>query len=298
MTGLGDSRHHLALFTPGQDAIGRIERIGDGVEGFSVGDTVFCDTYVETRHAGGDCEYAFIGCFELSAGSGPLLARWPNGSLATHMLLPAENATLVDRALPKTTPDTLCRLGWLGTAAGAFEKTGFAPGQSVAILGATGLLGVSAVLVALAQGADRVVAVGRSAERMSALERLDARVHLSSTPPTADDPVNLVVCATDGSNADQVEASLAGVRRNGALVILGALSGSIHLPGLVTRDVSVRGSLWFSRATPGRLVKQIANGTLPVDRIKSHRFSLNDLEAAMGRAKQPIAPFEQIVVNP
>ena len=84
----------------------------------------------------------------------------------------------------------------------------------------------------------------------------------------------------------------------GGVVIFGALANPMGLPGIVARDISVQGSLWFSRETPSLLTSLIANGSLAVDRITSHSFALDDIEAAMQRAKQPIAPFEQVVVNP
>ena len=284
-------------FVAGQDAVGRIVQVAPDVEGLSVGDTVFCDSYVEAPRADGSSEYAFIGCFELSPGSGPLLARWPNGSLATHMLLPAENATPLNAALTAADVDSLTRLGWMGTAYAAFEKTGFRPGDSVAVLGATGLLGVSAVLVALACGAARVVAVGRSEERLAAFAGLDPRVETATAPPDAAAPVDLVVSTLD-REPRLVEAAISGIGRNGALVMLGSFAEPPRAAGLITRDVTLRGSLWFSRSTPARLVRLIAQGALPLTRIASQRFALENVNEALARARAPIAPFEQIVVRP
>lgn len=278
-------------FTPGMDAIGTVESVADDVEGVMPGDRVYCDSYVEAPRSGA---YAFIGCFAISENAGPLLARWPDGALATHMLLPAECLTPVGPALACTSADTLSRLGWFGTAHAVFEKTGFQPGQSVAVLGATGLLGVSAVLVALAMGADRIVAVGRSKERLAAFDGLDPRIETATAPRSVD----LVVSAISGGDNRPLEEAVRGLRRFGSLVVLGSLEKPLEVADLMSRDVTVRGSLWFPRAAPSRLVRMIANGTLPVDRIKSHSYSLDDVAGAVEHCAKTVPPFEQVVVRP
>jgi D-arabinose 1-dehydrogenase-like Zn-dependent alcohol dehydrogenase len=284
-------------FTPGMDAIGTIERVADDVCDLGVGDRVYCDSYIEAPRAGGDGDYVFAGCFEISANSGPLLAQWPNGALATHLVLPAECLTPVELALARTSAETLCRLGWIGTAYAAFEKTHFQPGQSAAVLGATGLLGVSAVLVALAMGAYRV-AVGRSAERLAAFDGLDPRIETATAPPGPDDPVDLVVNAMDGGDPDLLEGSLLGLKRFGSLVVPATMETPPRVSGLVTRDITVRGSLWFSRATPARLVRLIASGQLSVDGLRSHTYSLDEVGAAIDHSAKAVPPFEQVVVCP
>ena len=282
-------------FTPGSEAIGRVEAVAADVEGLSVGARVYCDPYVEAPAADGSGQYAFVGCFPISAGAGPLLARWPDGALATHMILPAECLTDVGPALAVTSADTLARLGWFGTAHSAFAKTDFQPGGSVAVLGATGLLGISAVLVALAMGAGRVVAVGRSAERLAAFAGLDPRIETATRAP---DGIDLAINAMDGSDRTQMEAALAGLNRHGALVVLASLGGAVELTGMVGRDITLRGSLWFPRETTSRLVRLIAAGALPTDRISSHVHGLDDVDGALAHAARKVAPFEQVVVRP
>ncbi len=285
-------------FTPGMDAIGTIARVAADVRDLAVGERVYCDSYIEAPKADGEGVYVFAGCFAIAANSGPLLAQWPNGALATHLLLPAACLTPVESALARTSAETLCRLGWIGTAHAAFEKAHFQPGQSVAVLGATGLLGVSAVLVALAMGADRVVAIGRSAERLAAFDGLDPRIETATAPPGPDDPVDLVVSAMAGDDPHPLEDSLLGLKRFGSLVVPASMDTPPRIAGLVTRDITVRGSLWFSRATPARLVRLIARGTLPVDGIRSHRYPLDKVGAAIDHSAKVVPPFEQVVVCP
>ncbi len=71
-----------------------------------------------------------------------------------------------------------------------------------------------------------------------------------------------------------------------------------RITGLVTRDITVRGSLWFSRATPARLVRLIASGALPLDGIRSHTYPLDEVGAAIDHSARAVPPFEQVVVCP
>ena len=78
-------------FTPGMDATGKVVEINGPANGLALGDMVFCDSYIEESRADGAGEFAFVGCFPISDGGQALLDRWPNGALATHMVLPVEN---------------------------------------------------------------------------------------------------------------------------------------------------------------------------------------------------------------
>jgi alcohol dehydrogenase len=141
-------------FTPGSEAVGTIEGLGEDAGDIRPGTRVFCDSFVE-RRTGAERDSAFIGCFAVTPGGQRLLANWRDGALATHMLLPAENVSSIERALDRTSMDTLTRLGWFGTAYSAFERTNFKAGRTVSVLGANGLLGGCAVLLALAMVAGR-----------------------------------------------------------------------------------------------------------------------------------------------
>jgi threonine dehydrogenase-like Zn-dependent dehydrogenase len=166
------------------------------------------------------------------------------------------------------------------------------------VLGATGLLGVSAILVALAMGADRVVAVGRSKNRLAAFDNLDTRIETATAPPEPGDPVDLVVSAIGGGDSRPLEEAIKGIRRFGSLVALGSLDAPIRIPDLITRDITVRGSLWFPRAVPSRLVRMIENGSLAVDRVRSHVYTLDNVAGAVEHGAKAVPPFEQVVVRP
>ena len=113
-------------FTPGMDCVGTVETVADDVESVVPGDHVYCDHYLEDDRSG---VYAFAGCFEISADSGPLLAKWPDGALATHLQLPVECLTHLEPALAKTSDDTL-RTIHFRKASRISAKNGFTSDQA------------------------------------------------------------------------------------------------------------------------------------------------------------------------
>lgn len=283
-------------FTPGLDAVGHVEALGEGTAGLSVGDPVYCDVYVEQPRADGSGDAALAGTMALVSDAKRLLTTWRDGTLATHLELPGECFTNIEPALEKVPVDTLTRLGWLGTAHAGLEKVGLAAGESVAVIGGTGLMGSSAVLVALAMGASSVTAVGRSRERLAALVGLDPRVTVATSEELSELTFDvLVMASSDGP--DLVEAALPGLKRYGRIAVLADLPRSPRFLGLLDRDITIRFSLWFPRSTPTRLVNMIASGVLDLSGIRSHAFELNQIEEALVAASQPQVPLGQVVVH-
>jgi alcohol dehydrogenase len=55
-------------------------------------------------------------------------------------------------------------------------KAGLKPGDTVIVVGASGMIGSSGILIALAMGAARIVALGRNREKIDAVARLSPRI--------------------------------------------------------------------------------------------------------------------------
>ena len=172
-------------FTPGMDTIGEIEAVGNDVSGLEVGQRVFCDHFYNSVNIGGRAESCYVGVFGKGEHSERIMARWRDGSFAEKLMLPAECFTPLAGAA-SIDPALLVRLGWLGTCYGAFLRSDFRPGHTVVVNAATGLVGTAGVLLALAMGAGKIVAVGRKSKVLEELETLDPKritsVRISGTP--------------------------------------------------------------------------------------------------------------------
>ena len=281
-------------FVPGMDAIGKISDIGAGVTDLSVGDMVFVDCLIDDRWDGHEGQAAFAGNFAVSHDASALLADWRDGTFVTHMRAPASNVTSVTPALPHAPAESLCRLGWFGTALSALRKGGVAPGMNVAIIGASGQVGSSAVLLAHALGAGQVTAVGRDVARMAPLQVIDPAIRLANEVPVGCD---LVISTSDGDCGPMVEDALSRLARHGTLVLVASPNSPLSVSGIVLREVTLRGSFWFPSELPGELVEMIADGTLDLSVLTAHPFPLHEVNAALDAARD-MPPLHHVALIP
>ena len=97
-----------------------------------------------------------------------LQSSWKDGTLAEYVLLPAQIVTPIEGLdhydLPQLTVITRCIVPFGGLTRGRLQA-----GETVVVNGASGAYGSAATLVALAMGASRVVAAGRSKESLETL---------------------------------------------------------------------------------------------------------------------------------
>lgn len=281
-------------FAPGMDPVGHVLAVGDGVDRVAVGDAVYGDVLLDDGwdgHSGGS---VFAGNFAISETADRLFDRYRHGAFASHILLRDECLTAIGPALDKVSEQVLTRLGWLCTALAGLDRGGFAPGEHVVVLGASGQLGSSAVMMALALGASRVTCVGRSLERMAPLTDLDARVSLAREAPKGAD---VVISAAEGDCAAMIETAMANLRKGGRCVLLASPAEPPRAGGLVSRGIALVGSFWYDRDAPGRVVEMIASGQLDLSRIRAHAYPLAEVNEALAAAAG-LPVFEQNVLVP
>ncbi|MEU8151274.1 NADP-dependent oxidoreductase [Nonomuraea sp. NPDC048901] len=141
---------HRYPLIPGKDFAGTVEAVGEGAEGFAVGDHVF-----------GVAMKPFLG----------------TGSLAEYLVVPAAYGVAhIPQGLSTATAGAL---GLAGTAAlDSIDAVDPQKGETVLISGATGGVGALAVQVAVARGA-RVLATTRPGAESDFVRGLtDAEIHL------------------------------------------------------------------------------------------------------------------------
>ncbi len=281
-------------FAPGTDAIGKVVEVGAGQTELSVGDMVFADCLVDDHWDGHEGQAAFAGNFAVSNDATRLLSEWRHGTFATHIRLPMQNVTSVAPALGRASPESLCRLGWFGTALSALHEGGFAPGMNVAVIGASGQVGSSAVMLAHALGAGSVTAVGRDIARLAPLQQVDASVQLSLEVPVGCD---LVISTSDGDCGPMVEAALSRLGRRGTLVLVASPNNPLSVSGIVLRAVTLSGSFWFPPDLPVKMVGMIADGTLDLSVLTTHTFPLEEVNAALDAARD-MPPLHHVALVP
>ena len=277
----GDFATPRRPFTTGQCAIGVIEAVGEGASGITPGQRVYCDMFFASSGVGVDRDYGFIGCFGPGPDASRMLERWPNGTFAEKVLLPRECVVPVPDQV-EVAPAVLCRLGWFATAYAGLECGGFAPGCRLAINGASGLLGGSAVLTALALGAGEVSLFGRRKAILQDLADLDRRVILGRD----EDEFDFVLDCAGGGSTGRTETLIGRLRRGGAVSFVGALTAPLSVDAslLMRANLKLQGSFWFPRETPAKLLRLIAGGALDLSPLQAEVFPLTEINEALERS--------------
>lgn len=265
-------------FTPGQCAIGIVEEVADPRSHLKVGQRVYCDMYIEG--SGPEADHGFIGCFGLAPASSRHLATWPNGTFAEEFVGPEQCFTVVPETIAAS-PSILCRLGWFATALAGFRRGGFRAGSVVAINGASGLLGTSAAVVALALGAAEVRLLGRRSDVLGPVAALDRRLVIEEAGDQT--PIDLVLDCSGGANAAAAVALSERLRRFGSMTFVGALSerAAFDTSALMRNSNSLIGSFWFPHEAAAEVLALIAAGAIDLSAFTARTFKLDDISAAM-----------------
>ncbi len=210
-------------------------------------------------------------------------ARPPFGTFAEqsiasgHMLIPVPNA------LPDATAAAIANPAM--SSAVALMRANFHPGESVLILGATGVSGQLAVQIAKSRGARRVIATGRNPQALAHLTTLGADATISLNQP-----------------AETLTAALRNELSTGIDIVLDYLWGS-PAEALLSA-IAQRG---LNHAAPRIRYVQIGNMagpniTLPAATLRSSGLELLGSgfgSASLEQIRQAItAFFDQIATKP
>lgn len=175
----------------------------------------------------------------------------PLGTMAERTLVPSGWAVPVPAALSTEVAAAIVNpaiSSWL-----PLISRGLEPGQTVLILGATGVAGTLAVQVALHLGAGRVVAAGRNADVLASLAA-DPRVTTVSLAAPRDEITSAIAAATaDGLDVvldylwgPVAEATLDALRAR-SLTDGGSAVQYVQIGGLAGRTVALDAAILRSR---------------------------------------------------
>ncbi|CAA9464771.1 MAG: Alcohol dehydrogenase [uncultured Rubrobacteraceae bacterium] len=211
--------------TCGHEIAGRIDAVGDGVEGWDAGERVSVGWF------GGNCGYCpacregdFIHCERLQ------IPGWAYpGGYAEATVVPA---SALARIPGEFTAVDAAPMGCAGvTAFNALRRSPAGPGDLVAVLGLGGL-GHLGVQFANKMGFE-TVAISRGAGKEDEARKLGAHHYVDSTAGDVAERLQAlggakVVLAT-ANNSDAMGATIDGLRHNGELLVVGAAPEPIRV---------------------------------------------------------------------
>jgi alcohol dehydrogenase len=284
-------------FTPGANAIGLVEAVADDVFGLKPGQPVYIDPSIASHNNGSPSDAALIGLTGLTPLSGRIQNLWRDGSFAEKALYPIECLTPLDKVWSMDRQQ-LAYLSYLSIPYGGLLRGEFRPGQTLIVNGATGNLGAAAVLVALAMGAGKVVAVGRNQQTLDSLQILDSRrVATVALQGDIAEDTKQIGAAAEGAElvldmlggaktADPTLACIQALRPRGTAVFMGGVQANIPLPysQIMLNEITIRGAFMYPRQAPSELIDMVAAGTLDLSKVSALPYNLDQFQEAIEKA--------------
>ena len=155
----------------GHEFFGEIVQVGQGVEGFAVGDRISSDSHVPC----GYCHTCITGNQHICDNTMTVLGRTHPGCFAEYINLPAVAAVKMPK---ETRPECGALMEPFGVAVHAIQQAEIA-GKTLVITG-LGTIGMMALASARFLGATRIIAVSTSEEKLKMAEELGADFGINS----------------------------------------------------------------------------------------------------------------------
>lgn len=285
-------------FTPGSNGIGVITAVGDGVYHLKPGQRVVISPFLRADENVASPEQILIGLTGISAGCAPMLDDWADGTLRELARLPASSLTPLDGFDDLQVGHAVALAKFL-VPLGGLVRGRLAAGEALVVNGATGAFGSAAVLLGIALGASRVVAVGRNAEALAEVVATagpravavaltgdvdaDAKALRKAAGGAADLAFDMVGQARD---ARSTLAALKSLGRGGRLVLMGSMTAELPVSygELLLNNWEVIGHFMYQPPDIRRLLALVRMGALDLGVVKTTGFPLPQLDAAMDAA--------------
>jgi alcohol dehydrogenase len=287
-------------FVPGTDAIARVIAAGDNVGHVRSGDRVFLSPHLRGDVPDPEPPQILIGLTAMVTTPAALKMQmhWRDGVFAEIAHWPAACATPLV-TLDERPATELIGLAKLIVPFGGLQRGGLRGGHTIIVNGATGYYGSGAVMLAVAMGAGRVVAVGR---RQAALEQLreafgprvipakvtgDAQKDLATIRQAAGGRADVALDLLGAAKSTSTTLScLRALKRGGRLVLMGSAEVPLEVSfrEMLANDWEVVGQFMYDRTAPGQLAALAADGLLDLKKIVVTSFALADLRQAVEAA--------------
>jgi len=231
------------------------------------------------------CSNCMTGWTQLCEQGSVVYGRTGHGAHARYMKVPARTLVPLPEELSYTTGAAIsCGTG---TAFGAIRRMEMRPGSTIAIFG-QGPVGLSATMLAHAMGS-RVIAVDINAERLATAKAFGAEHVINAGDGDPADAIRDLTgggadCAMECSGfPDATAAAVRSVKIWGGVcfVGMGKQPASLDVTNdIIRRQLTLYGSWTFSNAGQRECARFVAERNLPVEKLFTHSFALEDAREA------------------
>jgi threonine dehydrogenase-like Zn-dependent dehydrogenase len=302
----------------GLDVSGEIAEVGSHVQNFKPGDRV----YVTPGLVCGSCpacradesinctNFTFRGYFGFGPDAQRQFDAYPYGGLSEYITAPQRNLV----PLPDNVSfEAGARYGYLGTAYAALRKANIGPGSTVLINGATGVLGLGAVLIALGRGATRVLGTARDLKRLERvkaiskgrfeyfqLEKGGNLVEWARAFTGGNGIDGVIDCLGPGSSGQALMTPIYALKRGGKAVNIGGVGEKtvMDIHWMMDAGIEFIGSAWFTTADGDGLSEMARAGTLDLSVLEHQRVPMAEVNRALDGSQPRNGGFTNLVVVP
>lgn len=291
--------------TLGHEGAGVVDAVGRNVRSVKPGDRV----RIHPTLTCGTCRHCLTDRDQMCWGSAmmgfvsfdttvPDYAHYHNGFMAEYAVAPERQIDLLPDAISF---DAGAKLHYAGNALRTLRVANLPPGGTLAILGATGSMGVVTIKLAPVFGVSKLVLVGRSTQRLeeaAALSRVP--VEIVSTDTMAEDwaqngalPRRMLEAAPGGVDSiidylpdgGPMWQAAGGLATGGTFVNMGGGPQPFQFPmrAMIGKCWSVVGTRNHSRLDAKEVLRLLALGTLEIDGLITHRASLAEVGEAVAK---------------
>ena len=272
-TELVDRANYSLPFTMGHEFAGEIVKVGEGVEGFAVGDRVAGETHIPC----GYCETCRNGNPHICANNMGVLGRNVNGCFADYIAL--DKKALI-RLPENLTYEQGAILEPFATAMHAVSKVK-PEGKSLLIAG-SGTIGQMAISIAKVFGCTKLFALDISDQKLEESKKRGADICINGLK---EDMVSIIKAETDGYGVDAVIDFTGNERVINQIVEATRIAGTIVHVGMVEKPLTYQnfmyGVVYKELIVTGIFGRRLYDTwTLVMNILKTGRIDLNSFIAA------------------
>ena len=266
----------------GHEPSGTVAETGDGVSGLKVGQRVLVATPIPCL----TCDFCRNGRENLCPNM-VIVGANRDGAFAEYVVAPATGVFPLPDSLPLE--ESCIITDAVGTSYHAlYNRAGVKPGNTVAIFGASGGLGLICTQLASAAGAT-VIGVGRKQWKLAKVRELGASVVISLEEV---DRVERVVREKTGGGVDiaidvtgvprMIESACRATRPGGKIVVVGFSfqKFQLNVNRLMWLELNVMGAKNYNSSDMPKILELVQQGAVNLSQVVSHRFKLAEINEA------------------
>jgi 6-hydroxycyclohex-1-ene-1-carbonyl-CoA dehydrogenase len=265
----------------GQEISGTVDRLGEGVTRFAVGDPVLLVAVTSC----GSCEACRTGRENICENGG-MFGNHMDGGYAEYVVAPAKDAYPLPEEIPLVDGSIIADA--VTTPYHAVVNRGrVQPGDWVVVVGCGGV-GLNVVQMATAMGG-RVIAVDRVQDKLDWAKRMGASHVLDSSEVERVDKAVRKITGGGAQVAFEVvghaatqELAFSCLATGARLVMVGYSPETMSLNAgrVMFREMEIVGSLGCRPVDYPRVIELVRQGRLNLDGFVTHRFPLDQIEEA------------------